>query len=382
MTASPHSPHSPRPEPAAQEPEGGEPLAEQLWRAVADGDEYTAVDAVTRALSAGTDPESVLLDAVAPVQARVGQEWAANRMTVAQEHAATAVNDRVVAAVALHPASRRRPVRGGITVACVDGEWHALPARLLAEVLRLRGWKVDFLGAQVPAPHLIAHLHLTGPDAVALSGSIPTRLPTAHATITACQATGVPVLAGGAAFGPDGRYARLLGADAWAPDARRAADQLARGLAPADPAVSGRHPVDLLPHLADQEYTLVSRTSTQLVRDTLAALEARIPAMRDYTDRQRQHTAEDIAHIVDFLTTALYTGDAGLFTGFLVWTGSILTARGVPATTLGPTLDVLAGLLHNFPRALGMLAEARRALDTAAPETDAPGAGTPATAGT
>ena len=77
----------------------------------------------------------------------------------------------------------------------MDGEWHALPARLLSEVLRLRGWQVDFLGAQVPTPHLIAHLHQFGPDAVALSCMIPTRLPTAHAAITACQAAGVSVLA-------------------------------------------------------------------------------------------------------------------------------------------------------------------------------------------
>ncbi|MDI5982847.1 cobalamin B12-binding domain-containing protein, partial [Amycolatopsis magusensis] len=122
-------------------------------------------------------------------------EWAANRLSVAQEHAATAINDRVIAA-AVHSRPRPRAVLGRVTVACVDGEWHALPARLLAETLRLRGFTVDYLGAQVPVPHLITHLHRTGPDAVALSGSLAPRLPTAHATITACQAAGVPVIAG------------------------------------------------------------------------------------------------------------------------------------------------------------------------------------------
>ncbi|MDI5974696.1 cobalamin-binding protein, partial [Amycolatopsis magusensis] len=63
---------------------------------------------------------------------RVGLEWAANRLSVAQEHAATAINDRVIAA-AVHSRPRPRAVLGRVTVACVDGEWHALPARLLAE---------------------------------------------------------------------------------------------------------------------------------------------------------------------------------------------------------------------------------------------------------
>ncbi|WP_373869847.1 cobalamin B12-binding domain-containing protein [Planomonospora parontospora] len=89
-----------------------------------------------------------------------------------------------------------------MTVACADGEYHALPTRLLAEVLRLRGWHVDFLGAGVPGPHLITHLHQAGPDTVALSCTLPTRLPRAHATIAACRAVGVPSWPAGAASGP------------------------------------------------------------------------------------------------------------------------------------------------------------------------------------
>lgn len=329
--------------------------ADLLWDAVTTGDEYTAGDVVVQALGQGLAPESVLLDVIGAVQRKVGQEWAANRLTVAQEHAATAINDRVIATFG-YVLERPKPHLGRVTVACVDGEWHAMPARLLAEVLRLRGFHVDYLGAQVPAQHLVAHLHRTGPDAVALSSSIATRLPTAHATITACQAAATPVIAGGAAFGPDGRYARLLGAEAWAPDARTAADKLAEPLS--RPQV-GHQPLDDLPHLADQEYTLVTRTSGRLVKAVLAGLEERISAMRGYTDLQRQHTAEDIAHIVEFLATALYVGDSELFTGFLTWTAGILTARGVPAASLVPALDLLGTELRDFPRATGLLETAR-----------------------
>ncbi|MFE9369829.1 B12-binding domain-containing protein [Streptomyces sp. NPDC006711] len=329
------------------------PLAEALWDAVFAGDEYTATGLVQGALDEGYDPECVLLDVIAPVQAKVGEEWAANRMSVAQEHAATAINDRAVAALSTHPAARATIERGRITVACVDGEWHALPARLLAEVLRLRGWRVDYLGAQVPVSHLVAHLHRTGPELVALSSSIATRLPTAHATITACQATGVPVLAGGAAFGPGGRYARLLGADAWAGDARSAADHIAKGpLARPHP---GHQQLDDLPHLEDQEYTLVTRTRTTLVRAVLRGLEEAFPAVRQYSDLQRERTAEDLAHIVDFLATALYLDDTDLFTGFLTWTAAILTARGVPAQSLPPALVLLGEELKDFPRARRLL---------------------------
>ncbi|WP_235629887.1 B12-binding domain-containing protein [Mycolicibacterium novocastrense] len=340
-----------------------EPAAvrERLWQAAIDADEQAAVTAVFAAVDSGMTPEDALLEVIAPVQRRVGTEWAANRITVAQEHAATAINDRVIAALSQHPAAGSPDEAGRVTVACVDGEWHALPARLLAEVLRLRGWRVDFLGAQVPTPHLVAHLHQHAPDAVALSCSIPTRLPTAHAAISACQAAGVSVLVGGAAFGPDGRYAQLLGADAWAPDARAAAQCLRAGvgrlrLTPNRPAT------DELPHLADQEYSMVSTAKPQLVKFTVAELENRFPAMQDYSEAQRDHTTEDIAHIVDFLATALYIDDPDLFTGFIAWTAEVLSSRDVPATSLIPALDLLSAQLQDFPRAQRHLAAARTAL--------------------
>lgn len=336
-------------------------VRDRLWEAALRGDEQAGVAAVLSAVDAGMAAEDALLEVIAPVQRRIGTEWAANRITVAQEHAATAINDRVIAALAQHTEDATGAHAGRVTVACVDGEWHALPARLLVEVLRLRGWRVDFLGARVPTPQLIAHLHQHAPDAVALSCSMPTRLPSAHAAITACQAAGVSVLVGGAAFGRDGRYARLLGADAWAPDARAAAQRLGDGIGRLRLTPNRQFSEDL-PHLTDQEYSMVSTAKPQLVKFTVAGLADRFPAMRGYSEAQRDHTTADIAHIVDFLATALYIDDDDLFTGFLVWTAEVLSSRGVSATSLMPALELLSAQLQDFPRAQRLLAAARTAL--------------------
>jgi methanogenic corrinoid protein MtbC1 len=344
-------------------------LRAALWRAVTDRDERAAGRVVLGALDDGLTTEEALLDVIVPVQVKVGAEWAAGRIGVAQEHAATAIHDRIIAAMAHRNTTPGGSVPAGsapgaavtVTVACVDGEWHALPARILAEVLRGRGHDVDFLGAQVPTPHLVEHVHRTAPGVLALSSSLPTRLPGAHAAITAVQAAGTPVLVGGAAFGADGRHARLLGADAWAPDARAAAGILESGL-PRLRAGTAHTPADDLPHLADQEYTVVAGTRARLVRNTLAGIEERLPAMRSCTEAQRERTAEDVAHIVDFLAAALYVDDTRLFTDFLEWTAGILHVRGVPATVLLPALSGLAAQLKDFPRALRLLERGRAAL--------------------
>ncbi|MFI6740855.1 B12-binding domain-containing protein [Nonomuraea sp. NPDC050451] len=331
-----------------------EERVETLWAAATAGDEYAAAGAALAALDAGMPMETLLLDVVAAVQSRVGREWAANRITVAQEHTATAVNERVLATLAHQPSARGKPDRGRVTVACVHGEWHAFPARLLAEVLRLRGWHVDYLGAQVPTPHLVAHLHRTDPDAVALSGSLAPRLPAAHAAITSCQAAGTPVLAGGAAFGPDGRYARLLGADAWAPDACAAADLLAGGPPP-------RRGTDgPPPHLAGPEYAALTGSAADLVRGVVAELTRRVPETASaYAERRLEHAAEDVAAIVDYLRAALYVDDPELFSSFAGWMAEVLTARGIPARVLLTVLEALAERLPGSPRALVMLERAR-----------------------
>jgi methanogenic corrinoid protein MtbC1 len=322
-------------------------FGEHFLRLIGDGDEYGAVEAVLDLLDDGVPPQRIMIDLIARVQSRVGDLWAANEWSIAREHAATAISERAVAALSAR--TNVRPDRGRITVACVDGEWHALPVRILAEMLRLDGWRVDFLGASVPGPHLVTHLHQTGPDAVALSCMLPTRLARAHAAITACRSAGVPVIAGGRGFGPDGRYAQKLGADAWAVGAAAAVTRLTTNWPPpmTDPYETA--------YLGDDEYTYVVRQRADLIGTALRRLAGAYPAMDRYDQRQRDHTAEDLGHIVDFLAAALYLGEQPIFTDFVDWTVGVLAAREVPAGALRAGLLMCCEQLRDYPAATGLL---------------------------
>ncbi|SCG50029.1 cobalamin B12-binding domain-containing protein [Micromonospora halophytica] len=319
----------------------------QFLEALAEADEYAAIDVASRLLDARVPAERVLLDLVAPAQAEVGERWARNEWSVAQEHAATHISERVVAAVAAQ--ANPRPTRGRVVVACMDGEWHALPPRLVAEVLRLRGWQVTFLGASVPAAHLVSYLHRHDAHAVALACALPMRLPHAHRMIEACRRSDVPVVVGGRGFGDDGRWARTLGV-AWAPDAPTAADLVAdeRALRRVRPAE--------LPHLADDEYAGLVKRRGELIDSALADLRERVPAVEHYTPAQLDSTISDLGYIVDFLAAALYVDDDSLFTDFVDWLAQILSSRGVPSGAVGLTLGHYHRLLRDFPRAGRFLA--------------------------
>jgi methanogenic corrinoid protein MtbC1 len=321
---------------------------DHFLRLLADGDEYGAIDAVTALLDRGVPAQRVMIDLLARTQERVGELWASNEWSIAREHAATAVSERALAAVAAR--TLVRPARGRITVACVDGEWHSLPIRILGEMLRLDGWRVDYLGASVPGPHLVTHLHQTGPDAVALSCMLATRLPRAHAAITAARTAGVPVICGGRGFGPDERYAERLGADAWAPNAEEAVARLA---ADWPPPMTG-DPYDM-GFLGDDEYTYIVRHRPELLQTAMHRLRASYPDVRAYDREQEDHTIEDLGHIIDFLAAALYVGESRIFTDFVDWTAAVLQARGVPPQALAAGLRLYRDQLADYPVATGLL---------------------------
>ncbi|WP_320066222.1 B12-binding domain-containing protein [Micromonospora sp. RTGN7] len=314
-----------------------------------EADEYAAIDTALGLIDAGVPAERVLLDLIAPAQVEVGERWARNEWSVAQEHAATHISERVVAAVAARAVPR--PTRGRVVVACMDGEWHALPPRLVAEVLRLRGWQVTFLGASVPAAHLVSYLHRHDAHAVALACALPMRLPHAHRMIEACRRSDVPVVVGGRGFGHDGRWAHRLGV-AWAPDAPAAADLVAdeRALRRVRPAE--------LSQLADDEYASLAKRRGELIDGALADLRARAPGVREYTTAQLDSTVSDLGHIVDFLAAAVYVDDGSLFIDFVRWLIGILASRGVPASAVGLTLGYYVDELRDFPRAARFLGEA------------------------
>ncbi|MEU8372782.1 cobalamin-dependent protein [Micromonospora sp. NPDC048894] len=307
-----------------------------------EADEYGAIEVATGLLDAGVPAERVLLDLVAPAQVEVGERWARNEWSVAQEHAATHISERVVAAIAGY--ADPRPTRGRIVVACMDGEWHALPPRLVAEVLRLRGWQVTFLGASVPAAHLVSYLHRHDAHAVALACALPMRLPYAHRMIEACRRSDVPVVVGGRGFGVDGRWARRLGV-AWAADAPGAADLVA------DERRLRRVPPAELSHLADHEYAGLVKRRGELIDSAVADLRVRVPSVGEYTSTQWDATIGDLGYIVDSLAAAVYVDDPELFTDFVSWLATILASRGVPTAAVASTLGHYGHALRDFPRA-------------------------------
>jgi methanogenic corrinoid protein MtbC1 len=107
--------------------------------------------------------------AIAEVQRRVGEAWVTGRIGVADEHAATGLNDRAMAALLPRTAAARGPrPRGRAILAGVSGDWHGFGLRLAADLLEVAGWEVVYLGASTPTGALVHAVGALEPRLVGL----------------------------------------------------------------------------------------------------------------------------------------------------------------------------------------------------------------------
>lgn len=191
----------------------------RFHRRLLAGDRFGAKSVIEASITAGTDPIGVYVDVVAPAMRRIGDGWAAGAIGVAEEHRAAVIVGQVLAVLDSR-FSRRSSRRGLVVAGAVAGERHSLPLRIVADVVRLSGYEVEDLGADVPVDafgHAVGAAELV---AVAVSATTPGNEDAVQATVAAVrERSGVPVLVGGAAV-PDAATSAALGGDGWAADAR------------------------------------------------------------------------------------------------------------------------------------------------------------------
>jgi len=104
---------------------------------------------------------------VSPLFREIGEEWHAGRLSVAQEHLATGVAGALVAQLAgTVEGAAGAPL---VVVATPSGEQHEIGALLVAAAAAAEGWRVAYLGPNVPAADIVGAASATSARAVALS---------------------------------------------------------------------------------------------------------------------------------------------------------------------------------------------------------------------
>lgn len=160
-----------------------------------------------RELAAGADPTVIQVEVLAPAMRGIGELWARDELSVAEEHLATAITYRVmnVIGAARDPAESSRE---RVMLAALEEERHVLGLQMVADTLESAGFVVQLLGADVPIEPLAAAVARFAPAVVGLSTTMPAapRLETAVRRLQQVDPE-LPIILGGAGV-PEGLRTR------------------------------------------------------------------------------------------------------------------------------------------------------------------------------
>ncbi|MEY4130524.1 MAG: hypothetical protein RLZZ31_648 [Actinomycetota bacterium] len=113
------------------------------------GDENGTWSVIESALHSGVTPIEVYIDLLGPALASIGEGWAAGEVSIAEEHRATTVTNRIIGRMGpmfTHPGRSK----GTVIIGAPAGDQHSVPTAMAGDLLRSRHFSVIDLGADTP----------------------------------------------------------------------------------------------------------------------------------------------------------------------------------------------------------------------------------------
>jgi methanogenic corrinoid protein MtbC1 len=155
----------------------------------------TSADRTLQQLFGAYAPTTVLRDVILPYLADVGERWAGDRLTIAQEHFASQFIQ-----VRLHALSRGwdRGLGPRAVLAAAPGDHHTLGLTCFGIALSRLGWRIVFLGPATPIEVIGDVVAATGAALVVVSTSVAGQLAASAEGLSELAAL-APVALGGPA---------------------------------------------------------------------------------------------------------------------------------------------------------------------------------------
>ncbi len=192
--------------------------------AILQGRRQAAAGIAVETVRAGHSLPDVYADVVQESMYEVGRLWETNRISVAQEHMATAITQHVLAH--LYPLIKPpRSPKGRMVITGVEGEMHQVGPNIVADVLEWAGWDVRFLGTGAPVAGVLQAVREHGADVLGISATMLFNIPQVRRLIAEARAlsgTALRVILGGCAFRATPGLPQELGASGVALDVRAA----------------------------------------------------------------------------------------------------------------------------------------------------------------
>ena len=167
--------------------------AEALYEALVGGDENAARTVAKKLNDQGLSVVELIDRVLAPALRRVGDDWADGSLSIAEEHRASAMVERILGEVSPNPRGRRR---GTAVAVASPGDEHVLPSTMAAVALRSANWRVHHLGGNLPDQEVLAFCAANPVDVVVISSATTDLSPEADALADEISSSTAPVVRG------------------------------------------------------------------------------------------------------------------------------------------------------------------------------------------
>lgn len=145
-----------------------ERYATQIYQALIQHDEAEASD-LLREAHAIFDILTIFTRIITPALVQIGEAWFRGEIRVTTEHFASAfTRGKLMSLLQAYPARRNTPV---ILVGCAPGEHHEIGSLMLAVLLRSYGYRVEYMGPDIPLEDLVDYASYEHPAMILLSAS-------------------------------------------------------------------------------------------------------------------------------------------------------------------------------------------------------------------
>ncbi|WP_281658423.1 cobalamin-dependent protein [Halobacillus sp. Cin3] len=159
---------------------------EQLAQVFLSGDEEKALNYTYRLLE--NHPRAYVFEnLITPAMYHVGKLWENNEISVADEHLATAICDFVLSKIESdHEVPKRRQQQNyKVLLFGVEEEQHYIGLKMVADTFKEHGWRVRYLGPDLPMEHSMLQIRKFQPDVIGISAALSYRIPAIKKSIEA-----------------------------------------------------------------------------------------------------------------------------------------------------------------------------------------------------
>ncbi len=171
--------------------------------ALLEGDRHHCVAIAEHSVSTAEELQQFYLQVIQPAMYEIGRLWENGVISVAQEHLASAIVARVMASINSIDIQEKLS-RGKAVIAAGPGEYHEIGAWMISDLLEHDGWRIRYLGANIPLADLLDLLHKFQPEILVLSVTMPFNILPARETVTAVRndhnLSKVRIMVGGRVF--------------------------------------------------------------------------------------------------------------------------------------------------------------------------------------